>query len=124
MNTGKIPVLRLIPASPKRDNFEHLKSFPMFDVSGNFPGLKFKSQTNLFLFPLFFPRCLLVVRVEDRLLGQMDPWSDRHSILYTLILQYVSQTTLSQAVQKVFALSFSWLCEVYYSGNYARNCTK
>lgn len=76
VNAGKTPALHPIPSSPKRDFLEHLKSSPMFNVSGSFPGLKIRSQTNLFLFFLFFPRCLLAVRVEDRLRGQTDPQSE------------------------------------------------
>lgn len=124
VNTGKtLPHLHPIPFSFKRNFSERLKSAPMFNVSGNIPGLKFRSQTNLFLFFLFFPKCLLTVRAEDRLLGQTDPGSEpAQPFLHSL--QYVSCTTLSQAVQKLFALSFFWLYEVYYLGNYTRNCTK
>lgn len=96
----------------------------MFNVSSNYPGLKFGSQKNLFLFFLFLPRCLITVEVEERLRARRTLGLSQHSPSYTLILQYVSCTTLSQAVQKVFALSFFWMYEVYYLGDYARNCTK
>lgn len=124
VNTGKtLSHLHPIPLIFKRNFSERLKSAPKFNVSGNIPGLKFGSQTNLFLFFLFFTKCLLMVRAEDRLLGQTDPGSEpAQPFLHSL--QYVSYTTLSQAVQKLFALSFFWLYEVYYLGNYTRNCTK
>lgn len=124
VNTGKaLSHLQPIPFIFKRNFSECLKSTPKFNVSGNIPGLELGSQTKLFLFFLFFPKCLLMVRAEDRLLGQTDPGSEpAQPFLHSL--QYVSYTTLSQAVQKLFALSFFWLYEVYYLGNYTRNCTK
>lgn len=109
VNTGKtLSHLHPIPFSFKRNFSECLKSAPMFNVSSNIPGPKFGSQTNLFLFFLFFLKCLLTVRAEDSLLGQTDAGSEPAQP-FLRSLQHVSYTTLSQAVQKLSALSFFWL---------------
>lgn len=99
----------------------------MFNVSGNFPGLKFRLQTNLFLFFLFFPRCLLAARVEDRLLGQMDPWPEpAQPFLHSHIAVCFPHYPVAGSAEGICSLflSFFWLYEVYYLGNYARNHTK
>lgn len=68
MNADRTPTPH--PILPR--DWDYLKSSCTFNGSGNSPGLKFRSETNWFLFSLFFLRCLLAVAVEDKLLGQTD----------------------------------------------------